>query len=129
MKKDFTQVKTIAKNKTAILSDDGFVPHLESSHKAGLGKTSIAISTCVSSEENAPVEKGFLKPDRGIEPLGHKLTRLVTHHASGCAQFYHAGNTRYAAFADVPFYYSAQASAASTPATAGGATFLMGMPF
>jgi len=74
--------------------------------------------------ENVPVQ-----PPRGIEPLGHKLTRLVPHHASGCAQFYHAGNTRYAAFADVPFYYSAQASAASTPATAGGATFLMGMPF
>jgi len=42
-----------------------------------------------SGEEIGVVENSSLKPDRGIEPLGHKLTRLVPHHASGYGGFYH----------------------------------------
>ena len=60
----------------------------------------------------------------GIDFLsnGFKLRTITT--TPNAAQTY-----IYAAFAEQPFYYSAQSSAASTPATSGGATFLMGMPF
>src|SRR3989338_7160114 len=42
-----------------------------------------------SGEEIGVVENSSRKPDRGIEPLGHKLTRVVPHNASGYGGFYH----------------------------------------
>ena len=49
---------------------------------------SIDVHTCMSSTCTWSVEKYSMKPNRGIEPLGHKLTRLVSLQASGCRKFY-----------------------------------------
>ena len=50
--------------------------------------TIIASGTCLSSKENCPKNKGFLKPEEGIEPSRHKMTTLVSHQASGWRGIY-----------------------------------------
>jgi hypothetical protein len=45
--------------------------------------------TGVSSEHNTFVNKTFLKPEEGIEPSGHELTRSVPHQASGWRGLYY----------------------------------------
>ena len=93
MQKDFdkwNEMKRQLEYGTAILADGGssIVPRMML-QRVELVSPSIADGVWVSSEKDAPVDNGPLKPDRGIEPLGHEVTSSTLHHASGYGGFYH----------------------------------------
>ena len=78
-------------NKNATLAD-GVFEATESTRFSGprLGMLpSIADTTCLSSEESAPVNKPSLKPAEGIEPSVPRIPSLRPHHATGYQKVYH----------------------------------------
>ena len=80
---------SIPQTRTATLADGGLSIVSRMMLRTRPVNASITNSTSVSSEKGSPVENRLLKPDRGIEPLGHRLTGSTLHHASGYRRFYH----------------------------------------